>query len=44
MTLAFGARIPVTKHISLGAAYEFPVTDREDIFNERVTWSVMLEF
>lgn len=44
VTMAFGARIPVTDHVSLGAAYEIPVTHRKDIFDQRVTWSVLLEF
>jgi hypothetical protein len=44
ITMAFGARIPVTDHVSLGAAYEIPVTHRKDIFDKRVTWSVLLEF
>ena len=44
MTLAFGARIPITDYASLGAIYELPVTSREDIFNQRVTMSLLLEF
>lgn len=44
VTVAFGARIPVSRHVSLGAAYEFPVTHREDIFNQRVTWTALIEF
>ena len=44
VTLAFGARIPVTRYLSFGAAYEFPVTHREDLFNQRVTWTALIEF
>lgn len=36
LTLAAGARVPVTKRVSLGAYYEFPLTERQDIFGERV--------
>ena len=43
-TFAVGARFPVTKHISLGASYEFPMTAREDIFNQRVTAMVLFEY
>jgi hypothetical protein len=44
ITLAFGIRFPVLDHVSLGVSYEFPVTSREDIFNQRVTMMVTLEF
>jgi hypothetical protein len=44
VTLAFGARIPIGRHVSLGAIYEFPITNREDIFDERVTMNLLLEY
>jgi len=44
VTVAFGGRIPITKRVSFGAAYEFPVTPREDIFDQRVTMNVLAEF
>jgi hypothetical protein len=44
VTFAVGARIPITKKLSLGAVYEFPLTDRKYILKERVTANVLLEF
>jgi hypothetical protein len=44
ITMAFGARIPINDNVSLGAAYEIPVTHREDIFDQRVTWNILVEF
>ena len=44
LTLAAGAQIPVTEHISVGAYYEFPLTEREDIFEQRVAVNAMYTF
>ena len=44
VTFAVGARIPITRNLSLGAVYEFPLTDRDDLLKERVTANVLLEF
>jgi hypothetical protein len=44
LTLAAGARIPVGKNVSFGAYYEFPLTDREDIFGQRVDLNAMYTF
>lgn len=44
VTFAAGARIPITKNVSFGAVYEFPLTNREDIFDQRVTANLLLEF
>jgi hypothetical protein len=44
ITFAVGTRIPINRHLSLAAAYEFPLTDRRDIFKQRVTMSALLEF
>jgi hypothetical protein len=44
LTLAAGARLPITRHVSLGAYYEFPLTEREDIFEQRVAVNAMYTF
>ena len=44
VTFAAGARFPITKNVSLGAVYEFPITSRKYIFDQRVTANVTLEF
>jgi hypothetical protein len=44
VTLAFGAKIPLNRHVAFGVIYELPITHREDIFNQRVMMSVVLEF
>jgi hypothetical protein len=44
VTLAFGGRIPLGRHVSFGGAYEFPVTSREDLFDQRVTFNLLVEF
>lgn len=44
VTMAFGAKIPLNRHAAFGVIYELPVTHREDIFNQRVMMSVVLEF
>jgi hypothetical protein len=44
VTFAAGARIPLTRRISVGAIYEFPLTRRKDLLAERVTANVLFEF
>jgi hypothetical protein len=44
LTFAVGARIPITEHIGLGAAYEFPITSRDYIIKQRVTANLLFEF
>jgi len=44
MTLALGGRIPITKQASLAGYYEFPVTRREDIFEQRIGVNAVYEF
>lgn len=44
LTLAVGGRAPITKHVSLGAYYEFPLTRRQDIFEQRAAVNVMYTF
>jgi len=41
---SFGARFPVNKHLSFGGVYSFPLTDRDDIWKQRATLNVLLEF
>lgn len=43
-TVAVGAHIPITRHVTLSAAYERPVSHRKGIFKQRVTTSVRFEF
>ncbi len=43
-TAAFGARLRITDSVMLGLAYEFPVTGREDIFDDRVTTDAVITF
>lgn len=40
----FGVRVPITKHLSLGGSYGMPITDREDLWRQRATLNVLLEF
>ena len=44
VTVGFGARVPLNRHVSLGGSYEFPVTDREDLFDQRVSFNAVVEF
>jgi hypothetical protein len=44
VTLGFGARVQVTDCIQFGTAYEFAATDREDIFEQRLTFDGVFEF
>ncbi|MDJ0868981.1 MAG: hypothetical protein QNK03_22935 [Myxococcota bacterium] len=44
MSWAAGVRIPVHRHLILGAAYERPVGDRRDILRQRVTVQATVEF
>jgi hypothetical protein len=39
-----GLRFPITRHLMLGASYDFPVSSQEDIFNQRATLNATLEF
>ncbi|HVP30605.1 MAG TPA: transporter [Myxococcota bacterium] len=43
-TLAAGLRIPIGKHFSVSAAYEAPVTNYPDVFKQRVTTNLLVEF
>jgi hypothetical protein len=44
VTMAWGVRVPVTKHISLGAAYERALEGKRNLFKQRVTFSTSYEF
>jgi len=44
VTMAWGARIPIGSHLSIGASYERPITGRKDIFEQRATAMVLVEF
>lgn len=39
-----GARFPINRHVSIGGSYGFPLTDRDDIWKQRGTLSLLLEF
>jgi hypothetical protein len=41
---AVGVRVPVTRHLILGAAYERPFTDNRDVLEQRVSVNAQLEF
>jgi len=43
-TWALGAHFPLSRHVTFSAAYERPLTNRKDIFKQRVTTSIRLEF
>lgn len=44
VTLAVGARFPLTSHVHAGFSYEFPVTSREDLFQQRGQLTLSYEF
>lgn len=44
LTLAAGARVSLTERVNVGAYYEFPLTERKDIFEERVALNVRYTF
>jgi hypothetical protein len=44
ITIAVGTHVPITKHITFSVAYERPISNRKDIFKQRVTSSLRLEF
>lgn len=41
---ALGARYRLTEMLSLGAAYEVPLSSREDILNDRITFDLVWSF
>jgi hypothetical protein len=44
VTAAFGARYRLTDHVRLGAGYERPVTNREDLLGSRVYVDLVLSY
>jgi hypothetical protein len=44
VTMAWGVRLPLTKNISLGGAYERALEGKRNLFKQRVTFSTMYEF
>ena len=44
ITAAAGMRYRLNKHVYFGAAYERPVTGREDIIDERFTMDIILRY
>jgi hypothetical protein len=44
LSLAVGGRIPFTDSLSLGAYYEFPVTERQGIFEQRAAVNLHFEY
>ena len=44
VTLAPGVRFVINRNLSCGVAYEFPVTGREDILNQRWTFDIILRY
>lgn len=41
---AIGARYAATEAVSIGAAYEVPLTSREDLLDDRITFDVIFSF
>lgn len=44
VTLAAGVHVPLAEHVTLSAAYEYPLSERKGIFRQRVTTSLAIEF
>lgn len=44
VTFAVGFEVPITRHVSFGTVYEFPLTKRQDIVDDRVTVALNIEF
>lgn len=41
VTMAFGGRYIVSKHIQVGAGYEFPVSDDDDIIDHKIYFDLV---
>lgn len=41
VTLGIGSRFQLNGHLQCGLAYEFPLTDREDIMSQRITFDLI---
>lgn len=44
LTCAVGARYRFTRHIEMGAAYEFPLSGNRDFFNQRATVDLIFRY
>ena len=44
VTMGVGARYKINSHFQLGAGYEFPVTEREDLFDWRTNFDMVISF
>jgi hypothetical protein len=44
VTAALGTHIPLGRHLAFSVAYERPITQRKDIFEQRVTTAIRIEF
>jgi hypothetical protein len=44
VTLGVGFRTPINACTTFGAAYEWALTDREDLFEERITCDLSYRF
>ncbi len=44
VTMTVGARFPLTRRLGLGVGYEFPVTSRQHVIEQRVYTSATVEF
>jgi hypothetical protein len=44
VTMGVGARYKFNSHFQLGAGYEFPVTEREDLFDWRTNFDMVISF
>ena len=43
-TFAVGFHVPINRHVTWSAGYEFPISSREDLFEQRVTTALQVEF
>ncbi len=44
LSLAVGGRIPLGDHVSFGAYYEFPISSRKGIFEQRIAGNLHFEY
>lgn len=44
VTMAVGARFPITRHVHAAFSYEFPLTTREDLYQQRIHTNLTYEF
>lgn len=44
LSLAVGGRVPLGEHVSFGAYYEFPISTRKGIFEQRIAGNLHFEY